>query len=143
MPWTYNGVEFTSDDVGDWYGFVYRITNLKNGHDYVGRKYFKSKRKLPPLKGKKRKRIKTIETDWMIYYGSSERLKNDVEELGKENFKREILHLCKTRGETNYMELYYQVKEDVLLREDNYNGIIAVKLNHRSVKGVKTNENAE
>ena len=49
--WTYNGQRFTTADIGDWYGFVYRITNLTNGMDYIGRKYFKTVRKLNPLKG--------------------------------------------------------------------------------------------
>ena len=48
--WVYEGREFTSDDIGDFYGFVYRITNLVTGHDYVGRKYFKTIQKLKPLK---------------------------------------------------------------------------------------------
>ena len=26
-PWIYKGRPFTSDDIGDYYGFVYRITN--------------------------------------------------------------------------------------------------------------------
>ena len=60
----------------------------------------------------------------------------DVEELGKEKFTREILYLCKTRGETNYMEAYFQFKEDVLLRDDNYNGIINIRLGIGSVKNI-------
>lgn len=142
MEWTYNGKLFTSDDIGDNYGFIYRITNLINGHDYVGRKYFKTTRKLPPLKGKKRKRTKTVETDWKTYHGSSNRLNEDIEKYGIENFKKEIIYLCKTRGETNYMEAKIQFDEDVLLREDNYNGIIAIKIGVGSVKGLlneKTN----
>ena len=39
-PWFYNGKEFDSDDIGNNYGFVYRITNTINGHDYIGRKFF-------------------------------------------------------------------------------------------------------
>lgn len=136
MNWTYNGEEFTSDMIGDYYGFIYRITNLINSHDYVGRKYFKSKRKLKPLKGKKNRRTKVIETDWQDYWGSSQRLLEDIEIFGKENFKREIILLCKTRGETNYMEAKIQFDENVLLREDNYNGIIAIKLGGSAVKGL-------
>ena len=49
--WTHNGQRFTSADIGSYYGFVYRITNLTNGMDYIGRKYFKTVRKLNPLKG--------------------------------------------------------------------------------------------
>jgi hypothetical protein len=134
--WTYNGKEFTIDDVGDYYGFIYRITNLDNGHDYIGRKYFKSKRKLQPLKGRKNKRHKIVDTDWQTYYGSSNRLLADIELLGKDHFKREIILLCDTRGETNYREAEIQFKERVLLREDNYNGIIAIKLGIGSVKDI-------
>ena len=134
--WTYNGVLFTSDDVMDWYWFVYRITNLSNGHDYIGRKYFKTVRKLKPLAGFKRKRKVTKETDWQEYWGSSNRLNDDIEKLGKENFKREIICLCKTRGDTNYMEAKIQFDENVLLNENNYNGIIAVKIGVGSVKNL-------
>jgi hypothetical protein len=139
-PWTYNGVIFDSEDIGAYYGFIYRITNLTNGHDYVGRKYFKTIKKRPPLKGKKNKRLETIETDWKDYWGSSSRLVADILELGKEQFKREIIHLCTSRGETNYMEAHYQFLEEVLLREDNYNGIIQIKLGKGSVKDLKINK---
>lgn len=140
FPWIYNGTIFDSGDIGNYYGFIYRITNLTNGHDYVGRKYFKTIKKRPPLKGKKNKRLETIETDWKDYWGSSSRLVADILELGKEQFKREIIHLCSSRGETNYMEAHYQFKEEVLLREDNYNGIIQLKLGKNSVKDVKINK---
>jgi hypothetical protein len=102
----------------------------------VGRKYFKSKRKLKPLKGRKNKRIRIVETDWQDYYGSSKRLLEDIDKLGKDQFKREIICLCKTRGDTNYMEAKIQFDEDVLLRDDNYNGIIAIKIGVGSVKNL-------
>jgi len=136
-PWTYNDTIFESEDISTYYGFIYRITNTTNGHDYVGRKYFTTIKKRPPLKGKKNKRREVVETDWKTYWGSSNRLQQDVESLGKENFTREIIHLCNTRGETNYMEAYYQFKENVLLRENNYNGIIQLKLGSNSVKDLK------
>ncbi len=132
--WTYNGQDFTSDMVGDYYGFVYRITNLVNGFDYIGRKYFKSKRKLKPLKGRILKRHRIVETDWKTYWGSSKRLLEDVEKHGKHNFKREIICLCDTRGQTNYMEAKIQFEEDVLIKENNYNGIIAIKIGGGSIK---------
>jgi hypothetical protein len=136
-PWTYNGVPFESEDINEYYGFIYRITNNVNGHDYVGRKYFKTIKKRPPLKGKKNKRRETVETDWKEYWGSSPRLQADIDTLGKDKFTREIIHLCKSRGETNYLEAYYQFKEDVLLRENNYNGIIQIRLGKNSVKELK------
>ena len=131
--WTLDGREFTSDDIGDFYGFVYRITNLSNGHDYVGRKYFNTVRKLKPLMGFKRKRKVIKETDWKEYWGSSKRLLEDIEKHGKHNFKREIICLCDTRGQTNYMEAKIQFEEDVLIKENNYNGIIAIKLGQGSI----------
>ena len=136
-PWTYLGVPFESEDIQDYYGFIYRITNTVNGHDYVGRKYFTTIKKRPPLKGKKNKRRETIETDWKEYWGSSPKLLADIEQLGKDKFTREIIHLCNSRGETNYMEAYYQFTEGVLLRENNYNGIIQIKLGKNSVKDLK------
>ena len=134
--WTLDGKRFTSDDVGEFYGFIYRITNLTNGHDYIGRKYFKTIRKLKPLMGFKRKRKVTKETDWQEYWGSSKRLLEDIEKLGIENFKREIICLCESRGDTNYMEAKIQFDEEVLLNPENYNGIIAVKIGVGSVKNL-------
>ena len=136
-PWIYRGNVFDSEDIQDNYGFIYRITNTTNGYDYVGRKYFTTVKKRPPLKGKKNKRRETVETDWKEYWGSSPRLQADIDTLGKDKFTREIIHLCKSRGETNYMEAYYQFTEGVLLREDNYNGIIQIKLGKNSVKDLK------
>lgn len=38
-PWRYNGEIFTSDDIGDYFGFVYCITNKITNRKYIGRKY--------------------------------------------------------------------------------------------------------
>ena len=69
--WLYKGEEFTSEMIEDWVGFVYLITDQSNDMKYVGKKLLTSKRKLPPLKGKKRRRTVVKETDWQKYYGSS------------------------------------------------------------------------
>ena len=98
-PWMYEGKPFTSDDIGDYYGFVYRITNTNNRKSYIGRKYFVQKRK---PKGGKRK--VTSESDWKRYYGSSDELKRDIKTLGRDSFKREILSLHTTLGKVNYEE---------------------------------------
>ena len=89
--WYYNDKPFTSDMIGDYLGFVYEITDTRNGMIYIGKKGLMSKRRLPPLKGAKRKRIKIVETDWAKYYGSNETVKQLVEELGPEIFHRKII----------------------------------------------------
>jgi hypothetical protein len=98
-PWKYNDKIFDTDDIGDYYGFVYLIINTSNQRKYIGRKYFWSYR-TPP--GKKRK-VKQ-ESDWKKYYGSCPELKEDVKKYGKEIFSREILSLHKTKGQCNYEE---------------------------------------
>jgi len=98
-PWIYNGKPFTSADIGEYFGFVYLITNKTNGRKYIGRKYLWQFR---TPKGKKRK-VKS-ESDWKKYYGSCPELKEDIDRIGKDNFSRTILSLHKTKGKTNYEE---------------------------------------
>ena len=99
--WSYQGTTFTSNDINDFFGFVYRITNLTTGKQYIGRKYFTQRRK--PRSGKGKRRV-TSESDWKKYYGSSPELKEDVKRCGKSIFRREIISLHKTLGKTNYEE---------------------------------------
>ena len=98
-PWIFKGKSFLSEDIKDLFGFVYRITNIQSGKQYIGRKYFWSFR-TPP--GKKRK-VKQ-ESDWKRYYGSCPELKEDLKLYGKENFSREILSLHDKKGNCNYEE---------------------------------------
>jgi hypothetical protein len=132
--WYYEGEEFTSEMIGDYIGFVYMITDKSNDKKYVGKKLFKSKRRLPPLKGKSRRRTKVIESDWQEYYGSSEEVKLLVEEKGADNFRREILHLLMSKGELSYMEAKEQFDRNVLLSDDYYNEFIGCKIHSKHVK---------
>ena len=136
-PWTYHGEIFTTVDIGDNVGFVYLITDLTNNKKYVGKKNFSSTRRLNPLKGMKRKRKKVTESDWKDYYGSSEIVQQLVEENGIDNYKREILHLCKKKGEMSYLEAKEQFDRNVLLSDEYYNGIINCKIHRSHVKDLK------
>lgn len=133
--WYYQGEEFTSDMIGDYVGFVYIITDNNNKH-YVGKKLFQSTRRLPPLKGKTRKRKKVVESDWKTYFGSSEEVKALVEEIGADSFHREILHLCTTKGSMSYLEAKEQFDREVLLSDDYYNGIINCKIHRTHVRSL-------
>ena len=129
-------------DLGHWegileestdlpYGFIYKITNLTNDKKYIGKKQCQSIKKRPPLKGKKNKRHEKIETDWKTYTSSSNELNKDLEQLGKNSFKFEILRWCNSKWELSYYEARLQFKEEVLLRNDYYNGIINVRIGGR------------
>ena len=109
-PWLYQGTAFTSNDIGDFFGYVYRITNIESGRQYIGRKYFYQKRK--PKGGKRRI---TSESDWKRYYGSSDELKQDVREYGKDKFRREIISLHETLGKVNYEETKQLFLHNVLM----------------------------
>ena len=127
MSWTYNGEKV--DKIDDKYeGFVYLITNLKTQQKYVGKKLAKFKTTKPPLKGKKNKRRGYKESDWREYWGSSDRLNEDVKNLGEENFTREILYFCKSRAEMSYIEAREQFDRRVLETDEYYNGIINVRV---------------
>lgn len=128
--WLYNDKELTDEDIKGYYGFIYRIDNMVDNRGYIGRKYF-TKAGTKQVKGKKKKTRK--ESDWRDYYGSSPRLLADIERLGKDNFKRTIVRLCKTRGETNYWEAKYQFQLEVLESDQYYNDNILVKFTRRNI----------
>jgi len=123
-PWDYQGVPFTSDMIGDHFGFCYLIQNTIDGRLYIGKKLF-TKAGYRMVK-KKRKKVR-LESDWKTYYSSSEELNEDVAKLGKETFVRKILRLCKSRSECSYYEGKYQFQYDVLLH-NSYNRWISLKV---------------
>ena len=133
MTWTYDNqpvLELPEDCVG----FVYLITNITNQRKYIGKKlakFSKTTQKTVKLKNgnKKKKKIRTkVDSDWRDYYGSSPELTRDVELLGKENFKREILYYCKSKAECSYIEAREQFSRRVLESQDWYNGHIQVRV---------------
>ena len=128
--WYYNNKILEQPPEG-YQGFVYIITDKSNNKMYVGKKGFWSKKTLPPLKGKTLKRRSIVESDWQTYYGSSDMVKQLLLEHGPQNFHREILYLCRTKGEMGYLEAKEQFTRNVLLDDNYYNGIINCKI-HRS-----------
>lgn len=133
------------DDLGHWeealitesvsdgvpFGFIYLITNLTNNKKYIGKKQCLTVKKRPPLKGKKNKRHETVETDWKTYTSSSRQLNDDIEELGKSNFKFEILLFCSSKWQLAYEETKMQFEKEVLLSDEYYNGIINCRIGKR------------
>ena len=128
--WYYNEKVFDSAPE-EYQGFVYQITDLTNNKKYIGKKFFWKPKTLPVTKTRKR-RVKTrVESDWQSYYGSSVEVKLLVEKHGSESFHREILTLCKTKGECSYYEAKYQFEFDVLLKDEYYNEFIGCKIHSK------------
>ena len=131
MTWLYNKEPVNEIPEGS-YSFVYLITNLTNGRKYIGKKLFWfTKTKM--IKGKKKK-IKS-ESDWKDYWSSSDDVNKDVELLGKENFSREILHMCPNKGTASYFEAKEQMINEVLEYPDKwYNGQIQCRVHRNHIK---------
>lgn len=134
INWLYKDNDFTEDQIGENYGFVYVITNLVSGRKYIGKKFFYSQ-KTKIVKGKKKK-LK-VASDWQTYYGSNEELKKDVIMHGQEQFKREIIHLCLTKGTAGYLEAKEQFINGVLESDDYYNTWIMVRVRDSHIKGLE------
>lgn len=133
MSWYYRK-KLINDLPEDCVGFVYLITNMTTGRKYIGKKlakFSKTTYKTVTLKNgtKKKKKIRSkIDSDWRDYYGSNIELNKDVEKLGTENFKREILYYCKSKAECSYIEAREQFSRKVLESKDYYNGHIQVRV---------------
>lgn len=133
--WLYKDLEF-KDTPEEYQGFVYRITELDTGMMYIGKKFFWKPKILPKNKTRKRRIRTRVESDWRDYYGSNKLVIQLVEAKGKDNYKREILHLCKTKGECSYYEAKLQFEYDVLLNPKYYNEFIGCKINASHLKNL-------
>ena len=130
--WYYNN-EIVEELPEGSVGFVYLITNLTNNRKYIGKKLAQFKRTKPPLKGRKNKRRSTVESDWREYYGSSDELNEDVEKLGTQSFKREVLFYCYSKSELSYVEAREQFTHKVLESDEYYNGHIRVRVHGKGI----------
>jgi hypothetical protein len=139
MTWTYQG-QVVNELPEDCVGFVYCITNTVSGRQYIGKKlakFSKTTYKTVKLKNgtKKKKKIRgKIDSDWQTYYGSSVELTKDIEQIGVDNFTREILYYCKSKSETSYVEAREQFDRKVLESDKYYNGHIQVRVHGSHIK---------
>ena len=110
-PWLCN-VDLTNK-----FGFVYRITNLSSGKFYIGQKQLvrRCKSKLLP------------DDKWKTYRSSCKSLIADIDKLGINNFKFEIIAAATSKNELNYLELERQIIEGAIIK-DSYNGWVSVKI---------------
>ena len=127
MTWYFYNTpqEFTEDDIGDAFGFVYVITHTKTGRKYIGKKLF-TKAKTRQVKGKKKR--SRVSSDWQSYYGSNKKLQEEIATNGPDEYTREIMHLCKTRSECSYWESFEIFCNHALLHEHYYNDWISCRI---------------
>lgn len=140
--WYYNDEIFDVDqsELECYAGFVYMITELDTDMKYIGKKLFWKPKILPKNKTRKRRIRTRTESDWRKYFGSNKELKLLVEEKTVDNYRRDILHLCKTKGECSYWEAKLQFQYDVLLREDFYNELIMCRINSKHLKDINSDD---
>ena len=131
--WLYHNTieQFKEEDIQDHYGFVYLITHIKTGRKYIGKKFF-TKSKTKQVKGKKKKT--RVKSDWEDYYGSNKELQDEIANNGKEQYTREILHLCKTRSECSYYETYEIFCRHALLNDGYYNAWVSCRIRKDHLK---------
>ena len=118
--WLYENKPF-EETPEEYQGFVYEVTEIDTGKKYIGKKNFWKPKTLPITKTRKRRVRTRTESDWREYFGSSNELQSLVESRGSDKFKREILILCKTKGEMSYHESKLQFERDVLLIDEYFN----------------------
>ena len=140
MTWLFESQEIT-EIPEEYVGFVYIITNKISVKKYIVKKISKFRlttyRTVKLKNGtKKKKKVRSkIDSDWQTYYGSNDELNRDVQQLGTENFTREILYYCKTKAECSYIEAREQFSRRVLESDEWYNGHIQVRVHGSHIKG--------
>ena len=130
--WVYNDKEF-NETPDEFQGFVYMVTEKDTGKKYIGKKFFWKPKILPVTKSRKRRVRTRVESDWRTYYGSNKEVQALVESKGKYNYQREILRLCKTKGECSCYEAKLQFQYDVLLSDKFYNEFIGCKIHSKHI----------
>ena len=126
LNWLYNDkrIESIEDFPESTFGFIYITTHTPTGKKYLGKKslYHNIKKKLTKKElaeqtgpGRKPTTI-TIqkESDWKIYYGSEEFIKQKIKEKKQEEFTREIIQFVFNKKLLTYFECKYQFQLGVL-----------------------------
>ena len=135
MTWLYKDKPL-EDIPEDYIGFVYRIECLPTNQKYIGRKIFRSTLRKKVKNQTRRKKV-VSDSGWKNYYGSSEYMKILLHTHGKENFKRTILYLCKSKSEMSYMETKEILVTDALIRDDYINRWLTAQINGKNLTNLK------
>lgn len=133
MNWVYKGKEIKNieDLPKGTIGFIYKVTHIPSGKNYIGKKIlFHSKKvklgkkelkNLEGVKGRpKSYKIIIKESDWKSYYGSEENIKKLIKEGKELDFERNILKCVNDKKLLTYFECKYQFNFEVLEKPNEY-----------------------
>ena len=120
------------------FGFIYEVIHQPTGRKYIGKKVLEFNRKLPPLKGQKRKRSVVKESDWKTYYGSHKDIVTLIKEGKQQEFTREILQYVPSKKLLTYFECKYLFIKEVLEGNDYINDNILAKFYRKDFYNDKT-----
>ncbi len=135
--WYFKDAEFKSEDIGDAVGFVYLITHIASGRKYIGKRGFYSTITKPLLKNQKRRRKITTENKWDECTGSNDELNTIISQEGLQSVRKEILHLCKSKGVMSFLELKEQVERNVLLDDLYFNQFIGCRIHAKHLRKIE------
>lgn len=118
----YDKIEDLNINPDEWFGFIYLIQDTVSGKQYLGKKNFKTNKKvklgkkelaaLPIKRGRTPSKKQVIaESDWKDYYSSCDEIKNDPD---KSKYERYLIKLCKSSKELSYWETKYLFLYEVL-----------------------------
>jgi len=116
IPWIYQGKEINSTDDfpnKEAIGFIYLVQNVYD-YWYIGKKNIYSHVTKPPLKGYKRRRKLTRESNWTTYKSSNKSVK-DWEDW--EYKSRVIIDFAYTKKHLTYLECHAQFSLNCLTNE--------------------------
>lgn len=125
----YDKIEDLNINIDEWFGFIYLIKDTISGKQYLGKKNFKTNKKvklgkkelaaLPIKRGRTPSKKQVIaESDWKNYYSSCDEIKNDPD---KSKYERYLIKLCKSSKELSYWETKYLFIYGVLESDNWYN----------------------
>lgn len=120
------------------FGFIYEVVHQPTGKRYIGKKVLEFNRKLPPLKGQKKKRSVVKESDWKTYYGSHKDIVGLIKEGKQQEFTREILQYVPSKKLLTYFECKYLFIKEVLEHNEYINDNILAKFYRKDFNYDKT-----
>jgi len=124
--WYYKKKELKSEEVPEKaLGFIYKITCIADNKWYIGRKLL-TKAATKVVAGKKKKIRKP--SDWENYWSSSPALLAEIEDKGKDKYKREILIFVDTKACLTLAEEYFLHITGALFDPNCYNGNIRSRI---------------